>query len=107
MSIFFTDTLGPKDNTAFPSHDAINTFLTFSHLHIWLFSNTEVFEDDIEDLLCSNAPSDPAEAGESQPETFGCQSKVAISIPVVLSQGSHALLQVGPVAGLGQGGVTS
>lgn len=78
----------------------------FSLLLIWLFSNAKVFEDDIQDLLCPNPSSNPAQAGESQPDTLGCQSEVDVAVSLVLSQGCKTLLQVGPVTGLGQGGGT-
>lgn len=81
-------------------------FFVFSLPFIWLFSNAEVFEDDIQDLLCSDPSSDPTQAGESQPDTLGCQSQVDVTVPLVLSQGCKTLLQMGPVAGLGQGGGT-
>lgn len=78
---------------------AINVFAP-----TYLFSNAEVFEDDIQDLLCPDPSSDPAQAGESQPDTLGRQSEVSVAVPLILSQGRHAVLQVGPVASLGQGG---
>lgn len=78
----------------------------FLLLPIQLFSNAEVFEDDIQDLLCPDPSSDPAQAGESQPDTLSCQSHVHVAVPLVLSQGRKTLLQMGPVAGLGQGGGT-
>lgn len=76
----------------------------FSQRLILLFPNAEVFEDDIQDLLCPDPSSDPAKAGESQPHPLGCQGQVHVAVLLVLSQGPAALLQVGPVAGLGQGG---
>ncbi len=99
----FTDTLGPNKNAAFLSEQA---GITCTSSFRWLFSNAEVFEDDIQDLLWVNPSCDPAQAGESQPDTLGCQSQVNIAVPLVLNQGCSTLLQVGPVAGLGQGGGT-
>lgn len=75
-------------------------------LLLHLFSNAEVFEDDIQDLLCSNPSSDPTQAGKSQPDALSCQGQVDVTVPLVLSQGRTALLQMGPVAGLGKGGGT-
>lgn len=71
-----------------------------------LFSNAEVFEYDVEDLLCSDPSSDPTEAGKSQPDALSCQSQVNVTVLLVLSQGRKTLLQMCPVAGLGQGGGT-
>lgn len=81
-------------------------YFMFLLLLIQLFPNAEVFEDDIQDLLCPDPTSDPAQAGESQPDTLGCQSQVDVAVLLVLCQGCKTLLQVGPVAGLGQGGGT-
>lgn len=78
----------------------------FSQL-LRLFSNAEVFEDNIQDLLYPDPSSDPAQAGESQPDTLGCQSEVGVTVPLILSQSHKTLLQVGPVACLGQGGGTT
>lgn len=72
-----------------------------------LFSDAEVFEDNVQDLLCSDPSSDPAQAGESLPDALGCQGQVHVTVALVLSQGRAAPLQVGPVAGLGQTGGTS
>lgn len=67
-----------------------------------LFPNAEVFEDNVQDLLRSNPSSYPAEARESQPDALGCQGQVDVTVPLVLSQGRAALLEMGPVARLGQ-----
>lgn len=72
----------------------------------FLFSNAEVFEDDVQDLLCPDPAGDPAQAGESQADPLRRQSEVRVSVPLVLTQSRHALLQVGPVASLGEGGGT-
>lgn len=66
--------------------------------------NTKVFEDDVQDLLRSDPTSDPTQAGQRQPDALGCQGQVHVTIGLVLSQGRHTLLQMGPVTGLGQCG---
>lgn len=75
-------------------------------LHVFavapLFPNAEVFEDNVQDLLRADPSSYPAEARESQPDALGCQGQVDVTVPLVLSQGRAALLQMGPVARLGQ-----
>lgn len=63
-------------------------FLQVAHL----FPNAEVFEDNVQDLLCSDPSSDPAEARESQPDALGCQGQVHLTVSLVLSQGGAALL---------------
>lgn len=78
----------------------------FTLLLIRLFANAEVFKDDIQDLLCSNPSGDPAQAGKGQPDTLSGQCQVDVTVPLVLSQGCKTQLQMGPVAGLGQGGGT-
>lgn len=78
----------------------------FTLLLIRLFANAEVFKDDIQDLLCSNSSGDPAQAGKGQPDTLSGQCQVDVTVPLVLSQGCKTQLQMGPVAGLGQGGGT-
>lgn len=78
--------------------------LMFSLPPFFLFSNAKVFEDYVQDLLCSNPASDLTQAGQRQPDTLGCQGQVDVTVPLVLSQGCDTLLQMGPVAGLGQGG---
>lgn len=83
----------------------LHVFHVFAAAHL-LFSNAEVFEDDIQDLLYPDTSSDSAQVGETQTDTLGCQSQVDVAVPLVLSQGRQTLLQVGPVAGLGQGGGT-
>lgn len=80
------------------------------HVHVFnvthLFSNAEVFEYDVQDLLRSDPSSDPTKAGKSQPDALSCQSQVNVTVLLVLSQGRKTLLQMCPVAGLGQGGGT-
>jgi len=80
----------------------ISTFFILTSL----FSNTKVFEDDIQDLLCPDPSSDSSQAGESQPDTLSCQSEVRVPVSLILCKGCHTLLKVGPVASLGQGGGT-
>lgn len=76
----------------------------FSLPFLSLFSDAEVFEDYVQNLLRSHFSRDPAQAGESQADALRCQSKVDVTVPLVLSQSCRALLQVSPVSGLGQGG---
>ena len=67
-----------------------------------LFPYAEVSEYDIQDLLRTHPSCDPAQAGEGQADPFGGQGQVLVPVVVVLGQRQPTLLEVGPVAGLGQ-----
>lgn len=84
----------------------ISVFSCFGRCSSTLFPDTEVFEDDIQDLFWIDPSGDPAQAAERQAHALGRQSQVCVAVSMVLSQGRHAVLQVDPVAGLGQGGGT-
>lgn len=100
MTLSFIDALGLDQNTSHP----VNVVTLASFSSFISFPNAKVFEDDVQDLLRSDPTGDPSQAGQRQPDALGCQGKVHVTIALVLSQGRHALLQMGPVTGLGQCG---
>lgn len=71
-----------------------------------LFANTEVFEDDVQDLLGSDSSRDASQAGEGAADPLSGQSQVSVLVAVELSEGGDALLQVSSVPGLCQRGAS-
>lgn len=79
-------------------------YVFFPSFSVLSLANAKVFEDYVQDLLRSDPTSDPTQAGQRQPDALGCQGQVHVTVPLVLRQGRHTVLQMGPVSGLGQRG---
>lgn len=88
----------------FTSSQCFHTMFFFPSFSVLSLANAKVFEDYVQDLLRSDPTSDPTQAGQRQPDALGCQGQVHVTVPLVLRQGRHTVLQMGPVSGLGQRG---
>lgn len=67
-----------------------------------LFADTEVFEDNVQDLLWPDSSRDAPQVGEGAADPLSGQSQVSVLVAVELSEGGDALLQVSSVPGLCQ-----